>query len=167
MRRSLAAKPWTRIQPVRLRLWAARHTPFTRSTPLAVCPPLCSPAPFLQTYERVAFAIEGFRHLLAHLVGEIPGVTDQALSPMERRKAIEGYLAAFPFMQMMHHMCRYKPVVREEAFRELAYGRLFVTVLLAGYGALPFHAGVVPNVALLTALCCCRLHRVRTCSILA
>ncbi|GJE85237.1 hypothetical protein PsYK624_013150 [Phanerochaete sordida] len=130
----LAAKPWGAIEPVRLRLWRARHTPFARGAPLAVCPPLRAGAPFLQTYERVAFAIESFRHLLAHLAGEIPGVTDAVLGPMERRRAIEGYLAAFPFMQMMHRMCHYKPVVREEAFRELAYGRLFVTVLLAGYG---------------------------------
>lgn len=61
LRGRLAVKPWTCVQPVRLRLWRAR----TATADISNAPPdvlaYVSDGLLLQTYERLAYLIEGMK----------------------------------------------------------------------------------------------------------
>ncbi|GJE85240.1 hypothetical protein PsYK624_013180 [Phanerochaete sordida] len=69
---SLEEKPWTRIHPMRVRVWGARESTFTDDTARAEVPPLRASPTLVQLYELVAMLIEGFRFTIMRVLPNMP-----------------------------------------------------------------------------------------------
>ncbi|GJE88547.1 hypothetical protein PsYK624_046300 [Phanerochaete sordida] len=127
---SLSEKPWSRIHPVRVRLWEARHRTWAADaadSASAHLAPLRAPSPVLQMYELCAQLIGGFRcAFLCVLLRETSDGPDRAgpgrLASMFQRCPV--LLTAFSMDQFM-------PRLPQAAFKYYVTSRL-LTIFIVG-----------------------------------
>ena len=139
----MTVKPWTRIQPVRMRLWKMKHRPLGAKDVTWEVPKCKSESPLLQTYERTGFlfyqtrAMPSYADAQADRALRRTGPSSESNFPTKSDLADDNVPPLAVILEEFNDWLEAIPE-SQEVLRTYAYSRLRGALFLHDYGKSSF-----------------------------